>query len=198
MKRSIITAIATAVLLLSGTVSAQHFYFFCINTTEKFNARWVVEQIEPILAGMEKGDKFTVYYTAGTDKSDVILEELVIDDYDFWQSKKEKLKLFEAEKIKCNANANIDNISSIFDKIYDFDRNGLQSPYTIDVYLFGDDAHYEELGESLILNVYMACAGNSTWNQLILRNNNSTPLKTNKVQELLHSKILKTDNIYIR
>lgn len=200
MKKTIITAILVVSLFFFGFAQAEkHYYFFCINKSENFDARWVVDQIDPILTGMKPGDRFTVYYATGADKSGVILEALEIKDLDFWRSKKEKLKKFEAEKIQCNANANVENIMDIFDKIYDFDKNGLNSSnYIIDVYWFGDDAHYSEFGESLVLNVYMICSGNSTWNSYNLRNNNAAPLKTDNVQMLLNSKLIKTKNIFVK
>ena len=103
MKKSIISVIVIVFLFLSGYAQPRnHYYFFCINTTEHFDARWVVEQVDAILSSMKSGDKFTVYYTTGIDRSEVILEPLTIDnDYTFWKEKKEKLKMFEAEKIQC-------------------------------------------------------------------------------------------------
>jgi len=183
---------------MSGFAQAQHYYFFCINTTESFDANWVVDQIDPILSKMKPNDRFTVFYTTGTDMSNVILDPLIISDYKFWRENKGKLKQFEAEKIQCNANENMGYIMDAFEKVCYPDRDGLNSGFTIEVYWFGDDAHYSDFGESLVLNAYVACAGSTTWDRLVLRNNCAAPLKTNSVPKLLNSKLFQTNNIYIQ
>lgn len=202
MKKSIISAFILVVLFLSGVAqTAQnqpHYYFFCINTTENLNAQWVVEQIDPILESMTPKDKFTVYYTTGTDMSDEIMEEITIEDYNFWKEKKKKLKAFTAEKIQCNANANMENIMELFKNVYEMSGKGLVSNYVIDVYWFGDDAHYQEFGESLVLNAYITCAGDKNWRNFYLMNNCAAPLKKKNVQDLLNSKLIKSNNIFIK